>query len=93
MPEARRQLPRRPQGVCGGRRDPGVVAVLSLSESWFLFPPVGTKDPSSALAASVSSADEAIALGSCPAGLHCAGTIGAWNFLPPAAKLCTLPTC
>ena len=65
-----------------------------VSESWFPSPSVAPDDPSRDQANSVSSADEAIALGPCPGVLgRCAGTLGAWNLPPPAATLCLLPTC
>lgn len=65
---------------------------LPVSESWFPSPSVAPDDPSRDQANSVSSADEAIALGPCPARPRCAGTLRAWNLPPPAATLCLLPT-
>ena len=41
----------------------------------------------------MSSEDEAMAPGSCPARPCCAGTLGVWNIPPPAANLCSHPTC
>lgn len=81
--EAERKHQERPRGYMSRG---SILGPLCSPESQFPSRSVGPEGPSS------DQANEATALGACPAGPPCTGTLGAWHLLLPAANLCTLLT-